>query len=208
MNYARMTDGEWTNAGPGEASVYASPAIPARIGNWMSTFTGRQFWPLDPRAEEVCIEDIAHSLAMTCRYGGHCNRFYSVAEHSVLIARWLQEHYGELPAVVLKGLLHDAPEAYLTDVPRPIKGSLVGYKEMEARLWKVIANMHGMSDLMPAEVHEADNRILADEMSQNMTLVDPDYTDPLGVTLQFWSPEQAEAEFLSTYWSIIETARH
>ena len=207
--------GSVADAGPGEAAVYAAPhkepvyagADSPRIGKWMSTFTGHQFWPLDPRAEEVDIRDVAHALSMTCRYGGHCLRFYSVAEHSVHVARWLQAHYGDLPAVVLKGLLHDAPEAYLTDVPRPIKGSLIGYKEIENRLWTVIANMHGMSDAMPAEVHEADGRILADEMAQNMTLADPDCIDPLGVRLEFWTPEQAEAEFLATYWSLIETGR-
>lgn len=190
---------------PAKTNFAVAPA--PRIGKWMSTFTGRQFWPLDPRADEVCIEDIAHALSMTCRYGGQCNRFYSVAEHSVLVARWLQVHYGELPAVVLKGLLHDAPEAYVTDVPRPIKGSLIGYKEIEARLWTVIANMHGISDAMPDEVHEADSRILADEMAQNMTLPDPDHNDPLGVTLQLWSPEEAEREYLAAYWSLIESGR-
>ena len=58
-----------------------------RKGGWIQTYTGRQFWPMDPRSHEVFIEDIAHSLSMMCRYAGHCERFYSVAEHSILLAR-------------------------------------------------------------------------------------------------------------------------
>ena len=64
-----------------------SQAVSARKGDWMQTYTGRQFWPIDPRANEVHIEDIAHALSMMCRYNGHCRTFYSVAEHSVLVSQ-------------------------------------------------------------------------------------------------------------------------
>lgn len=53
---------------------------------WIQTFTGRQFWPLDPRAEDVDIRDIAHALSMKCRYNGHCREFYSIADHSCRVA--------------------------------------------------------------------------------------------------------------------------
>ena len=61
-------------------------SIQPRCGDWIQTFTGRQFWPLDPHVDEIYIEDIAHSLSMQCRFTGHSLRFYSVAEHSVLVS--------------------------------------------------------------------------------------------------------------------------
>jgi hypothetical protein len=88
-----------------EACISARDADPSRRGDWMQTFTGRRFWPLDPRGEDVLIEDIAHALSLLTRYGGHCTRFYSVAEHSVLLAR------AATPENALWLLLHDASEA-------------------------------------------------------------------------------------------------
>ena len=87
----------------------------ARKGDWIQTFTGRAFYVLDPRPEDVDIEDIAHALSMQCRFAGHCREFYSVAQHSVT-ASWLVP-----PEDALWGLLHDAAEAYVVDLPRPIK---------------------------------------------------------------------------------------
>lgn len=170
-----------------------------RLGEFIQTYTGRQVWPMDPRPEEICIEDIAHALSMQCRYAGHSLRFMSVAEHSVHIARWLREHYG--PADALEGLLHDASEAYLIDVPRPVKAFLPGYKKAEAKMQGAIALRFGLSPAgFPESVHEADTRILSDERAQNMAPANyeggwPPY-DPLGVTLKFWSPAEAEEMFL------------
>lgn len=64
-----------------------------RRGDWIQTFTGRRFWPLDPRPEDVCIEDIAHALSLKCRFGGHCTRFYSVAEHSVHVSNYVPAEF-------------------------------------------------------------------------------------------------------------------
>lgn len=166
-----------------------------RKGDYISTFTGR-FWPMDPRSYEVRIEDIAHSLAMQCRYAGHGRRFYSVAEHSVRIARWLSLHE---PVVALCGLLHDATEAYLVDVPRPVKKHLAGYKDAERQIWIEIAERFDLPWELPAIVHEADSRIIADEMYQNLWEVDPGYNNPLGITLEFWPPETAELYFMDTF---------
>ncbi|UXN70867.1 hypothetical protein N8A98_06685 [Devosia neptuniae] len=175
----------------------------------MQTFTGRQFWPMDPRAAEIFIEDIAHSLAMQCRYAGHCLRFYSVAEHAVLMARWFiaQGMHDEAE----QALHHDDPETYLVDVPRPVKPFLPGYKDAEQRVWLAVAERFGLQPVLSAHVHDADSRILVDEMTQNMTPPSKPWNIPavgLGVTLQFWTPEQAEAEYLATYWSLVETRRH
>lgn len=90
-----------------------------RVGEKMRTYSGGWFWPLDPRALEVKLLDIAHHLAMLCRWTGAVRSFYSVAQHSVLVSR-------EVPPE-LKGaaLLHDAAEAYLGDDARPMKPFLV-----------------------------------------------------------------------------------
>lgn len=171
---------------------------PPRVGDWMQTWSARKFWPLDPHAEEVFIEDIAHSLSMQCRYAGHCRRFYSVAEHSVLMARWLLPNHG--PEIALWGLMHDASEAYLVDVPRPVKPYLAGYKDAESKVMAAVCQRFGLAKEMPAIVHDADNRIIGDEL-ENMTPMawHARYNEPLGVSLRYWSPEKAEVEFLATF---------
>ena len=85
------------------------------------------------------ITDIAHSLSKLCRFNGHTERFYSVAEHSVLVA-WLLDKWEQPTTVVLQGLLHDATEAYLSDVPAPFKHLLPDWraldKSLETKLWE------------------------------------------------------------------------
>lgn len=170
-----------------------------RVGSFMQTATGRKYWPCDPKPDEVFIEDIAHSLSLQCRYAGHVLRFYSVAEHSVLIARHLAAKHA--PEVALAGLLHDAPEAYCVDVPRPLKPYLANYKDIEARNWAAIATRFRLPEALPTEVHEADERIIADELAN---LVPMDWHERyagrrLGVRLRYWTPEEAKVEFLATF---------
>lgn len=188
--------------------VAAAVVEGTRFGDWMQTFTGKQFWPMDPRADEIDIADIAHSLSMQCRYAGHSLRFYSVAEHSTLVAKWILDNGTRWDA--LAGLLHDATEAYLVDVPRPVKPFLNGYREAEARMWNAVAQRFwGYEFDLPPIVHEADNRILCDERAQNMAPSQADWNipdNPLGITLQFWSPEQAEAGFLRMFNQLTEAA--
>lgn len=167
-----------------------------RLGDWIQTATGGMFWPLDPRPEEIDVLDIAHALANMCRYGGHCLRFYSVAEHSVLMARHVS------PPNRLWALLHDASEAYIVDVPRPLKRFLVGYQAAEDDVMKAVCQRFGMSVEMPHEVKAADSAILVTEMLHNMAPPPKAWAgqvEPLEVTLKFWSPDQARDEFIKTY---------
>src|SRR5262245_47792896 len=97
-----------------------------RLGDWMQTVGGTQFWPLDPRPHEFDINHIAHALGNMCRFNGHCRRFYSVAEHCVLVSRACSA------ANALWGLLHDMSEAYIADVIRPVKPHLSNYKSIES----------------------------------------------------------------------------
>lgn len=168
-----------------------------RAGSWMQTATGRQFWPMDPYIADIAIEDIAHALSNACRYAGHCLTFYSVAQHSVLVSRALPEEFK------LWGLLHDASEAYLVDVPRPVKPYLVGYQEAEDRLMAVIAQAFGLIPAtMPDEVKRVDNAILADEAAQLMVKAPAAWHLPepaLNIKITPWSPEIAHGTFLSEY---------
>lgn len=103
--------------------------------NIISTYTGLDFNVINPRPSDIKIEDIAHALSMQCRAGGHYNQFYSVAQHSISCCREAKAR-GLSTEVQLCCLLHDASEAYLNDIPRPIKED--DYKEKEEKLQKVI----------------------------------------------------------------------
>lgn len=96
----------------------------------MQTYSGALFDFSDIQNASVDISDIAHALSMTCRFNGHVSNFYSVAEHSYIIAKTLL-HIGAPPLTALFGLLHDASEAYLNDIVRPAKSLIQGYKEIE-----------------------------------------------------------------------------
>jgi hypothetical protein len=167
-----------------------------RKGNWMQTFTGRQFWPIDPRPEEVFIEDIAHGLANSCRYAGHCLRFYSVAEHSVLLS------YIVPSSMALTGLLHDATEAYVVDIPRPLKPYLTGFKEIEHTVWRAIATRFGCPEELPPEIKVADNAMLLIEQAKNMAPPPADWCipgEPANVPIACWQPDVAEQMFLRRF---------
>ncbi len=169
-------------------------------GDWIQTAGGRQFWPMDPRPDEVFIDDIAHALSMLCRFGGHCLRFYSVAEHCVLMARAATDRHTALWA-----LLHDASEAYLVDVPRPLKPFLIGYDEAEAKIMRAVEYRFKLHLGLPDIVKRMDHAILMDEQLQNMAPAPVKWStdaEPLGVRLKFWSPEQARLEFVEEYWRL------
>lgn len=103
----------------------------------IKTYTGRWFDVFNPDIEGIHITDIAKSLSKQCRFSGHTQLFYSVAEHSVACSLIVPEEYR------LAALLHDASEAYLVDVPRPIKKKLIGYKEIEDGVMTAIAKKYG-----------------------------------------------------------------
>lgn len=135
-------------------------------GAWIQTFTGRAFWPLDPDPEQIAIEDIAHALSLQNRYAGHTFFPYSVARHSLCVMRLLQM-WGAPELVQLLGLLHDASEAYLTDIPAPLKNTSLfdGYGDAERRLQTVIERKFMPCAFTPGHprVKEADYEMLLAE---------------------------------------------
>lgn len=196
-----------------------------RRGDWMQTYTGRQYWPLDPRPDDVCMEDIGHHLSMLCRYCGACLRFYSVAEHSVgvlhVVTGALKRQHMTLPpsrftAIRRHAHLHDAPEAYCHDLIRPIKRCVTGYAEVEAANADAIALRFGLGfvghqakDIIKA----ADNAMLLAEQAVLMAPAPAKWSPidvPEGMLADAaafleangpdgWTPGRAKAEFLAAW---------
>ena len=181
----------------------------SRERGWMGTFLGGKFFPLQPRSDEVTIEDIAHGLAMTCRYGGQCNRFYSVAEHCVHVSHMVDPKYA------LHGLLHDSAEAYIGDMIRPLKHQpeMIAFRNAEEAIELEVAIRFGLhwSDEAKRNVKDIYNRILADEVLQLQT--NPQHYEdvleqkPLGITLPCWNPSEAEQKFIWRYLELTLAAR-
>lgn len=170
-------------------------------GDWMQTYTGRAFYPMAPRTGDVDLFDIAHALAMICRYGGHVDRFYSVAEHCVLMSEAVA------PENAPWALLHDATEAYLGDMIRPLKGAMPEYRAVEDQLMRVICNRFGLGWECPAEVKMADLRILRDERNALMTRPplpwhSIEHVPALNVEIHGWSPEEAKRRYLDRLYEL------
>jgi hypothetical protein len=169
----------------------------SRRGEWGCTYTGRQYWPSEPRPEDIQIEDVAHALSLQCRFGGHCVAFYSVAQHSVHVSQ-----FSDVPDR-LWGLLHDASEAYLVDLPRPVKQVLPAYRVLEQRMMAAVCNAFGLPLDMPGSVRHADEAMLTAEAYalmpprsvQHWTLPVP----AAPINLDLWSPMEAEARFLERF---------
>lgn len=124
--------------------------FPTGISNGaILTYSGQYFDPLKPDPRAIRIIDIAHSLGNSCRYGGHCPRFYSVAEHSLLVERLMREAKRS-PIECFGGLMHDSEEAYLPDLPTPIKRNFPSFIEAGINLRKVIWDLFEIpNDIYP-----------------------------------------------------------
>lgn len=177
------------------------------ITSQIETYGGYTFSPLEPVFADIQITDIAHALANQCRFSGHTRFRYSVAEHCVRVSE-LIEWWGHLPTVQLWGLLHDASEAYLIDLPSPIKkaaDSEIGaaYRKIEARLMVAICRRFSLPEQEPLAVRQADEVLLATEVRDLMHGDRPYWGKltgrPLGERIRPWSGEVAEAEYLRRY---------
>jgi hypothetical protein len=156
--------------------------------------------PLDLRTEDVRIEDIAHALGNQCRFSGHTREFYSVAEHSVRASRIVA------PEFAYDALMHDAAEAYLQDMARPLKNEPrfgQAYRGAEARVERVIGEALGVTFPMPVEVKAADEIMLVTEARDLMHGTEgwSHFTDvePLPDPITPWSPKRARREFIEAF---------
>jgi hypothetical protein len=166
-----------------------------RAGGWIQTYTGKQFFPFDPRPEDIDIRDIAHALSCIPRFSGHTREFYSVAQHSVLVSQ-----HCALPSA-LSGLLHDASEAYLLDLPTPIKhmDGMFHYREAELRCQQAICSKFDTCYALMPSVHHADQALLATEAAQLLGPAPVPWArhlpEPLPIIILPLSPTQAELAF-------------
>lgn len=173
------------------------------MSTFLQTFTGKPFYPLNPTQDSIDLVDIAHALGMVCRYGGHSRRFYSVAEHCVILSHTVG------PEHALWALLHDATEAYVGDMVWPLKEEIPIYRGIEERLMLLICDKYELPWPMPAQVKEHDRRIVIDERDALMAVPQAPWLAlegfaPLGVEIEGWSPERAEAEYLNRFTEIKE----
>lgn len=186
-------------------SIRGHDAAGSLVSIWTQTYTGRKFHPIDPNPLEVHIEDIAHALAHICRYGGHVKRHYSVAEHSVLVSQFVH------PDFAREALLHDAAEAYIGDMVRPLKRAMQAFKDAEAKVEAAVAQAFGLrtDEVTIAAWKEIDDRILIDETNELMAnpglYCEYDWFAkmvPLGAEILGYTPERAEQLFLLRFWEL------
>jgi 5'-deoxynucleotidase YfbR-like HD superfamily hydrolase len=185
-----------------------------RAGNYICTFTGRKFWPLDPSPDDVDVQDIAHALSNMCRWTGHIREFYSVAQHACMVAD-LVSSFGKQHA--LAGLHHDSAEAYLSDICSPTKQFLYcryqlrdllvtkSFEDAEARIEACVNEAFEIFTplIVREEVKKADRLALRWEAHHFMTLPadDPIHAIPLIEAYRTtpWSPAEAKHQFLARH---------
>ena len=174
---------------------------------WIETYTGKAFHFLSPSHADICIEDIAQGLGNQCRYSGQCQHFYSVAEHSVLMAQY---HYQNTldnvnPDLCLAILLHDAAEAYIGDYPRPLKLHLPPIRAIEQKIQYEIYKKFDISVryYIDTFIKELDKRIVVDERQNLFNVTSHIWPDmsflPLGVEIIGLEPQRAITLFMDTF---------
>lgn len=160
--------------------------------NCIRTFTGIYMNVFEPTLEMISIEDIAHALSNQCRFGGHLRMFYSVAQHSIHCYQLVSAEYQ------LQALMHDASEAYLMDIPSPVKHRLNNYCEIEDNLMKLISQKFHFDYPLQEPVKKIDKQMLQLEWEELML----DKHMPGTELISQWSPGHAERRFLQIYKSI------
>ncbi|MDX0571085.1 hypothetical protein GOC91_16180 [Sinorhizobium medicae] len=172
--------------------IKSGPSIMLASGNWFDL--------LDPWNSEFTIEDIAQGLSNICRFSGQCKDFYSVAEHSMHVCDTVEEFK-------LEALLHDAAEAFVGDITRPLKQLLPQYKEIEANVEDAIYRRFNLDPKSRSAVKAADLRVLAAEQAQLMPTGTDFWAGPSNVKLApiqigFFRPERARELFLEKFSSL------
>ncbi|TIQ40971.1 MAG: hypothetical protein E5X49_21130 [Mesorhizobium sp.] len=172
-------------------------AVHVARGPAITLASGRIFDFLDPHGSDFTIEDVAHGLAHICRYAGQCRHFYSVAEHSLLVSDVATGYPYE-------ALLHDAAEAFIGDVTRPLKQLLPDYKAIEANVEDAIAKRFGLNSGYREAVKAADLSVLAAEQAQVMAPGTDNWAKKAGViaadvAVRYLSPPEARREFLKRF---------
>lgn len=170
---------------------------------WIMTNSGTQFHFNSPEPEAILIEDIAHALSLICRFTGHVNRFYSVAEHSVRVSWWAEERFGK--EFAREGLMHDSSEAYVTDVNGPLK-RLIGYPYtiLEDKAMRVIGSKFNFAAEKSDPIRQCDGGLYLAEKRDLFNKFELQHTSHLDKEIYpdyvaGWLPLHAEAAFLQRF---------
>lgn len=189
----------------GDTTIFLSSPAQPDLGGWIQTASGGRFYPLNPRVQDINIEDIAAALSKVCRFSGHCSGFYSVAEHSVLVKTLLSGRTDD-PDILMWGLMHDASEAYIADIASPLKQQpgFKFYRDMELGVMQAVCTRFGLDPAEPPVVKECDQLALAIEARDLMPhreakawswLPKP----PGSFSALCWDPAKAKYKFLEHY---------
>jgi 5'-deoxynucleotidase YfbR-like HD superfamily hydrolase len=168
---------------------------------WIQTYSGRRFTPTNPYVDAIVIQDIAHALSMKCRFNGHPKKFYSVAQHCVLVSYICDS--GD----ALWGLMHDASEAYLVDFPAPLKhsGKFDDYIAVEDNMQRAICKRFGLPEVEPVSVKKADKMLLATEARDLMGPLHPDWrqpAEPLPFKIDALPQQEAKNLFMKRFFEL------
>ncbi len=176
-----------------------------KAGSYIQTVSGRRIDPFAPDPDQIDLDDIAQALSNQCRFGGHCRVFYSVAQHSCLVADLVVAEGGDVNER-LWALLHDAPEAYLVDLPHPLKHrSPLGrfYREAEMLLQAAICRRFALPLDPPASLKAVDRALLATERKAFARVAwhwpELEGAEPLDLEIEPWLPARAAEEFRARY---------
>jgi 5'-deoxynucleotidase YfbR-like HD superfamily hydrolase len=165
---------------------------------WIETYTGKFVNPLKLKSEDIDIKDIAHALSLTCRFNGHCKEFYSVGEHSIRVSGLLKGLDNQLT-----GLLHDATEAYMADIARPVKWALPDIRNIEGIIRIAINEKYDLKGDWIA-IKQVDDILLASEARDLMFTKGKEWyfnenTKPLDYKIVPMGSWNAEANFLRIF---------
>ncbi len=169
---------------------------------WIRTYTGGRAYFFEPEKSEIVIEDISHALSLLCRFNGATREMYSVAQHSCLVAETLYERAGDI-RLSYCGLMHDAAEAFISDIPSPFKKHFPEFIEVEKRFEAWLGEKFDF-ELTDPLIKEHDLRALATEMRDLMRVSDHKVIQypPFSQRIYALSPNEAEELFLKTYHSL------
>lgn len=177
-----------------------------RLNPTITTYTGRTFNLLEPDPDDICIEDIAHALSNLCRFTGHVRRFYSVAQHSHVVSRLVPHD------IAFMALMHDASEAYISDISTPLKHQLHDYKQIETRIELAINVKFNLGAETETKrlIKQADLIALATERRDLMPRVEEEdeWTPlkdvrPMREALHPVDPDTAKALFMQRAWELM-----
>lgn len=166
---------------------------------YVSTFLGNRFYLTRPHIDDVAIEDIAHGLAYQCRFNGQTQDFYSVAQHSLIVMQLVPVEHR------LAALLHDAAEAYLGDMVKPLKNLFPEFSEIEARVMEIIGQRFDIDLIgLHPSIKQADLIALATEKRDLMPHSTEPWVslfgiEPLVEIIEPMPPQRAKQAFLNAY---------